>query len=81
MKGNALLLFRQFFSFRCYLYGSPFALVTNHQLLKFLMESNQLTRKLVKWALIFQEYDFDIVHKVGRDNWDANGLSWNPNFN
>jgi hypothetical protein len=29
MKGNALLLFGQFFFFKCYLYGSPFTLVTN----------------------------------------------------
>jgi hypothetical protein len=30
------------FSFRCYFYGSPFTLVTNHQPLKFLMELNWL---------------------------------------
>lgn len=29
---------------------------------------------------ILQEYNFDIIHKASRVNWDANGLSWNPSF-
>jgi hypothetical protein len=34
----------------CYLHGSLFTLVTDHQAIKFLMKSYQLTRKLNKWA-------------------------------
>jgi hypothetical protein len=36
---------------------------------------------LAKWAFIFQEYDFDIVHKANRVNWNANGLSRNSSSN
>jgi hypothetical protein len=39
-------------SFHCYFYGSPFTLGTDHQPLKFLMESDQFIGKLAKWALI-----------------------------
>ncbi len=53
-------------------------MVIDHQPLKFLMESNQLTRKLVRWAFILQEYDFDIVHKASRVNHEVDGLSQNP---
>jgi hypothetical protein len=42
------------------------------------MESNKLTGKLVRWALILQEYDFQVVHRPGVTNLDANGLSRNP---
>jgi hypothetical protein len=42
------------------------------------MELDQFTSKLAKWAFILYEYDFDIIHKVDRVNWDVNGLSWNP---
>jgi hypothetical protein len=42
------------------------------------MESDQLTGKLVKWAFILQEYDFDIIHKADKANRDVDGLSWNP---
>jgi hypothetical protein len=65
-------------SFWFYIYGSPFILVIDHQPLKFLMESNQFIRKLVKWALLLYEYDFDVVHKVSRINQDVDGLNQNP---
>ncbi len=44
--------------FRCYLFGTQFTLVIDHQPLKWLMESNKLTGQLARWALILQEYDF-----------------------
>ncbi len=45
------------------------------------MESNQLIGKLARWALIFQEYNFDIVHKAGKVSRDVNKLNWNPSSN
>jgi hypothetical protein len=48
--------------FRCYLFGIQFTFVTDHQLFKWIMESNKLIRKLARWALILQEYDFQVVH-------------------
>jgi len=63
--------------FRSYLYGQQFTLVTNHQLLKWLMESNKLISKLARWALLLQEYDFEVVQWVGITNLDANILSCN----
>jgi hypothetical protein len=38
--------------FRCYLFGTQFTLVTNHQPLKWLMESDKLIGKLAWWAFI-----------------------------
>jgi len=64
--------------FMCYLFGTQFTLVTNHQPLKWLMESDELTRKPTRWVLILQEYDFQVVHKPGVINFDADGLSRNP---
>jgi hypothetical protein len=45
------------------------------------VESNFFTRKLAKWTLILQKYNFDIIHKVGRVNWDVGGLNQNPSSN
>ncbi len=80
-EGECLTIVWVVSSFRCYFCGSPFTLVTNHQPLKFLMESNQLTRKLAKWELILHECEFDIIHKLGRLIRMPMGYNQNPSTN
>ncbi|OAE20886.1 hypothetical protein AXG93_3256s1330 [Marchantia polymorpha subsp. ruderalis] len=63
---------------RCYIDDILFTLVTDHQLLKWLMESDKLTGKLARWTLILHEYYFQVVHRPGVANLDADGLSQNP---
>jgi hypothetical protein len=80
-EGECLIIVWVVSSFQQYLYGDPFTFIIDHQPLKFLMESYQLTRKLVRWAFILQKYDFDIIHKPGKVNQNENGLSQNPSSN
>jgi len=77
-EGECLAVVWAVTHFRPYLYGQSFTLVTDHQPLKWLMESDKLTGKLARWALLLQEYDFEVVHKAGLQNLDADGLSRNP---
>jgi hypothetical protein len=63
--------------FRCYLYGCPIILVTDHQPFKFLIKSYWLIGKLAKWAFILEKFDFDVMHKANRTNQNANGLNQN----
>jgi hypothetical protein len=60
-KGDYLVIVWVVAHFRCYLFGTQFTLVTDHQVLKWLMESDKLTRKLTQWVHILQEYDFQVV--------------------
>ena len=78
MKKNALAGVWAIVYFRCYLYGNEFLLVTDHQPLKRLIESDKLIGKLVRWALMLQEYDFKVVHQSRLVNMDVDGLSRNP---
>jgi hypothetical protein len=77
-EGECLAAIWAIAHFRCYLYGNEFLLVTDHQPLKWLMESDKLTGKLARWALMLMEYDFKVVHRAGLVNMDADGLSRNP---
>jgi hypothetical protein len=77
-KGECLATVWAIARFRCYLFGTQFTLVTDHQPFKWLMESDKLTGKLARWALILQKYDFQVVHRLGVANLDADGLRQNP---
>ncbi|OAE22564.1 hypothetical protein AXG93_731s1070 [Marchantia polymorpha subsp. ruderalis] len=54
-----------------------FNLVTNHQPLKWLMESDKLTCKFALWVFILWEYDFQVMHRPEVANLDADGLNRN----
>ena len=64
--------------FREYLFGTPFTLFTDHEPLKWLMQTNKTTGKLARWSLLLQEYDMTVVHKRGVLNTNADGLSRQP---
>ena len=42
------------------------------------MKSDKVISKLTKWALLFQEYNFEVVHYDVITNMDADGLSRDP---
>jgi hypothetical protein len=77
-QGECLAFIWAIAHLRCYLYGNEFLLVIGHQPLKWLMESDKLPGKLMRWALMLMEYNFKVVHRAGLVNMDADGLSRNP---
>ena len=64
--------------FPTYLYDQCFTLVTNHQSLRWFMKLDKLNRKFARWALLLQEYNFEVVHRVRTTDVDADRLSCNP---
>lgn len=61
--------------FRCYLLGRRFTLITDHRPLKWLLTVKDPSSKLTRWALTLSEYDFEIVHRLGRLHGNADALS------
>ena len=64
-------------AYRPYLVGRNFTVYTDHRALVWL-KSAKHTGRLERWALKLQEYDFDIIHRPGKNNFVADALSRIP---
>ena len=51
--------------FRHYLLGQKFTFHVNHSTLLYLVSKQELIGKLARWTLILQEFEFDILHRLG----------------
>ena len=60
--------------FRHYLLGGHFKMFTDHSALKYLVNKPVLGGRICIWLLLFQEYDFEIVVKLGRMNKELDHL-------
>jgi hypothetical protein len=65
--------------FRHYLLGNKFTFYVDHMALVYLINKPQVFDKLVKWLLLFFEYDFKIVYKLGKTHIMSDTLSRLPN--
>jgi hypothetical protein len=68
-------------TFRPYLLGQHFTIVTDHQPLTFIQSSRDSHGKLARWASKLSEFDFSIVYRKGSKNTNADMLSRLPEQN
>ncbi|XP_011699787.1 PREDICTED: uncharacterized protein LOC105457055 [Wasmannia auropunctata] len=64
--------------FRPYVYGTKFKIVTDHKPLIWLFSVNDPGSRLIRWRLKLEEYDYEIIHRAGKGNTNADALSRNP---
>ena len=65
-------------TYRHYLTGVKFTIVTDHAPLTWLMSCRTLTGQHARWALSIQDYDFDIRHRPGVKHQNVDALSRCP---
>jgi hypothetical protein len=58
-----------------YLLGGHFKMIIDHFMLKYLVNKPVFGGRICRWLLLFQEYDFEIMVKLGRMNKGPNHLS------
>jgi hypothetical protein len=61
--------------FRPYLYGTRFKVVSDHKPLTWIMSVKDPGSRLLRWRIQLEEYDYEIVHKPGAQNSNADALS------
>lgn len=64
--------------FRSYLYGIHFKVFTDHSAVRWLMQLKKPSGQLARWAILLQQHDFEIVHRAGLNNGNADALSRRP---
>ena len=57
-----------------YLYGAHFKVLTDHSAVRWLMSLKMPCGILERWALLLQQYDFEIIHRAGVSNGNADAL-------
>ena len=62
-------------AFRVYLLGRRFTVQTDHRSLEWLHRLKDSNPRLARWSLALQPYDFTVIHRAGRENGNADGLS------
>lgn len=61
--------------YRAYLWGRKFKLYTDHKPLTYIFNLKTPNSKLIRWKLDLEEYDYEIIHKPGKQNVVADALS------
>lgn len=61
--------------FQHYIWGKNFSLYTDHQALTYLFSQNKVGSRLLRWKILLSEYDFDIIHRKGKNNVVSDCLS------
>jgi hypothetical protein len=65
--------------FRVYIYGRKFTVYTDHRALRWLLNLQDPSSRLTRWAVKLSEYDFVVVHRPGTSMRHADALSRNIN--
>jgi hypothetical protein len=61
--------------FRHYLLGKHFKMFTDHSTLKYLVNKPVLGGRICRWILLFQEFYFEVIFKLGKLNVGHDHLS------
>ena len=72
---ECLAVHKSIYNFAIHLVGIYFDIVTDHRALTSLLTSMKLNKRLMRWALALQVFDFSISHHSRASHQNADGLS------
>jgi hypothetical protein len=65
-KKEALAMVYALHKFRHFLLGNKFVFYVDHMAIIYLVNKPHVSRRITIWFLLFLEYEFTIVYKLGR---------------
>jgi len=80
IEREALAMVYALHKFCHYLLSNKFILCVDHMALLYSVWKSQVSRKIGRWLLIFLEYNFLVISKLGRSHSMADSLFWMPDF-
>ena len=75
IEKECLALIYSIQSFKTYVYGRHFTLLTDHQPLRHITHMTNNNPRLVRWSLFLSEYDYEVKFKPGVKHCNVDGLS------
>lgn len=75
---EALAIVEAVKKFRNYLIGTKFKIVTDCAAFQKTLSKKDLTPKIARWALMLEEFEYEIVHRPGKKMPHVDALSRNP---
>ncbi len=78
-KKEALIMVYALHKFKHYLLGKWFVFYVDHMALIYLINKPQISSKIVRWLLLFLEYNFKIVYKPNKSHLMVDALNRFPN--
>ena len=72
---EGLAVVEGFRHFHTYLYGNVTTVITDHSPLVYIKNNTKLTGRVARWAILLQNYDYDVIYKKGSENTNADALS------
>jgi hypothetical protein len=67
--------------FRPYLIGRKFQVLTDHKGLTWIFRVKDPSSRLLRWRMLLEEYEYEVVYKPGKQNLNADSLSRYPEVN
>jgi hypothetical protein len=64
--------------FRCFVYGTKFTVFCDHNPLKYISTMKDPSRRIARWLMLLQDYDFQVEYRPGKINLNADSLSRLP---
>jgi transposase InsO family protein len=78
MEKEALALVFGVKTFKPYLYGKPFTLISDHDPLTYLRRTKDLSGRIWRWMVALEPFQYIVLHRAGAKHGNADALSRRP---